>query len=309
VVTILRPLSTSELLDRTFHLYRNNFLLFVGIAAIPQLFIFALHSVDIALWLRVVIASRGLRTLIFVVATFVAVEISHAATVSAVSSLHLSRGTGIAAAYSSAKSSLLRVVGIALFAFWAPLFIAVVLGVITASVSAGILAATGMFSGIGSAIWIRGAILGIAFMAAPLLALRWWLAWSLVVPVTVIEGGGLRTSLRRSRSLTKGRRGRIFVIYILVALLTWVVALLFQAPFYSMIPWKQFFRTAHAGSLALTVSAVGNFLSTCLVGPLLTVAFTLTYYDERVRKEGFDLQLMITTLEGGSRSAAPALAS
>jgi hypothetical protein len=41
----------------------------------------------------------------------------------------------------------------------------------------------------------------------------------------------------------------------------------------------------------------------------LTVAFTLTYYDERVRKEGFDLQLMITTLEGGSRSAAPALAS
>src|SRR5690242_20758800 len=38
MVTVLRPLSTSELLDRTFHLYRNNFLLFVGIMAIPQLF-------------------------------------------------------------------------------------------------------------------------------------------------------------------------------------------------------------------------------------------------------------------------------
>ncbi len=31
----LRPLSLGELLDRTFFLYRRNFLLFVGIAAIP----------------------------------------------------------------------------------------------------------------------------------------------------------------------------------------------------------------------------------------------------------------------------------
>ena len=33
MVTVLRPLSTSELLDRTFHLYRNNFVVFAGIAA------------------------------------------------------------------------------------------------------------------------------------------------------------------------------------------------------------------------------------------------------------------------------------
>jgi len=43
MVTVLRPLSTSELLDRTFHLYRNNFLVFVGIAAIPQLAVLALQ--------------------------------------------------------------------------------------------------------------------------------------------------------------------------------------------------------------------------------------------------------------------------
>ena len=34
----LRPLSLAELLDRTFFLYRRHFLLFVGIAAIPNLF-------------------------------------------------------------------------------------------------------------------------------------------------------------------------------------------------------------------------------------------------------------------------------
>ena len=31
----LRPMSTSQVLDWTFHLYRNNFLLFAGISALP----------------------------------------------------------------------------------------------------------------------------------------------------------------------------------------------------------------------------------------------------------------------------------
>ena len=33
--TVLRPMSTSQVLDRTFSLYRQNFLLFAGIAALP----------------------------------------------------------------------------------------------------------------------------------------------------------------------------------------------------------------------------------------------------------------------------------
>src|SRR5438045_2668746 len=31
----LQPMSTGQVLDRTFHLYRNNFLLFAGISALP----------------------------------------------------------------------------------------------------------------------------------------------------------------------------------------------------------------------------------------------------------------------------------
>ena len=41
MLTILRPLSTSELLDRTFHQYKNDFLVFFTIVAIPQLVLFA----------------------------------------------------------------------------------------------------------------------------------------------------------------------------------------------------------------------------------------------------------------------------
>src|SRR5438552_9078889 len=39
----LRPLSLGEILDRTFSLYRKNFLLFAGITAIPQLLVLALR--------------------------------------------------------------------------------------------------------------------------------------------------------------------------------------------------------------------------------------------------------------------------
>src|SRR5579875_2961080 len=38
----LRPLSLGEILDRTFTLYRRNFMLFVGITAIPQLLALAI---------------------------------------------------------------------------------------------------------------------------------------------------------------------------------------------------------------------------------------------------------------------------
>ena len=35
MITPLRPMSTGEILDRTFNLYRNNFVLFAGIAVLP----------------------------------------------------------------------------------------------------------------------------------------------------------------------------------------------------------------------------------------------------------------------------------
>jgi len=49
-----------------------------------------------------------------------------------------------------------------------------------------------------------------------------------------------------------------------------------------------------------------SFISECLVGPLATIAFSLIYYDERVRKEAFDLQLMMMTLDAQPLAASPA---
>jgi len=305
MTTILRPLSTSELLDRTFYLYRNNFGLFVGIAAVPQTGVLALHLVDSALWLRVWIPSRGLRVALFYVASFVAVQISHAATAAAVSNLHLERGADIWSAYKGVGRSLFRVIGISLVAFAMPFVLAVIVGVVAMFVSLGLLAAFGVFNdGAVAGAGMRVTVLMLIVIAAPLLAIRWWVRWALVVPATVLEGGGLGTSLRRSKWLTQGRHWRIFVVFILVLTLTWAVSVLLQTPFYSMVKWGDLLRAGQITTSAAIVSSAGNFLSQSLVSPLLTIAFTLIYYDERVRREGFDLQLMISKLEQAPAPAA-----
>jgi Ni/Fe-hydrogenase subunit HybB-like protein len=64
-------------------------------------------------------------------------------------------------------------------------------------------------------------------------------------------------------------------------------------------------RSSGGWQVALLVS---TFISECLVGPLATIAFALVYYDERVRKEAFDLQLMMTTLDAPGLPVFPAQA-
>jgi hypothetical protein len=59
-----------------------------------------------------------------------------------------------------------------------------------------------------------------------------------------------------------------------------------------------------APAWVMTIMRVGQALSTILAGPLLTIALSLLYFDLRMRKEGFDLKLMMENLGGGSALAS-----
>jgi hypothetical protein len=223
--------------------------------------------------------------------TFMALEIAHAATAMAVSNLHLERNTSIGSAYSAARGSLLRVLWIAFAAFLLPILIAVP---ITLTII-GVLSLVMMDSGVGdTATMVFSVLMLLAIFVAPL---RWWLRWSLVVPITVLEGGGLRVSMRRSKALTHDRQGRVFLVYVLIVALTWVGGAICQIPFYLTIGRHAFQRSGLISQTARLLQVTGSFLSASLVGALLTIALTLIYYDERVRREGFDMQLMMAALE------------
>ena len=274
MTTPLRPLNLGELLDRSFFLYRKHFLLFVGIIGVPYLCLLAFQLVG------VVIAPQtpGGSVLYFVwalgaiVLSLAAAAASHGATVVAVSKVHLGGTISVSDAFAGIKGRILGLVGVMI--------------------------------GLGFGI-------GIGFMLLLIPGIILSLMWALTIPVAVVENRGLVDSVARSSDLTKGSRGRVFVIYFLFAVLFYIVLMVCLLPLLYML--GSFVKDHGAGVVPIWYQAgapVGTFLTECLVGPLMTIGLSLLYYDQRVRKEGFDLQHMMASLESpqGPQSEAPAAA-
>ena len=294
MVTVLRPLSISELLDRTFHLYRNNFLVFVGIVAMPQLFILLVMLAGAGMMARSDPTTSIFMTLGGYFLYYVVIFLCQAPIIAAVSNLHLEKPVSIGAAYSSSKGSLPRVTWIVFLIFLSMVGLFAVVGMAIGAV-VGLLAAT---SG-----RLVATVVGFAIaLPAVFVAVRWMLNWSLVIPATVLEGGWFRTSIRRSKALAAGNRGRIFLIYFLMGVLGGIVSFMVQMLLLMLLPLFGIRDLPKIQAATQALQAIGIFVSTCLVGALGTIALSLVYYDQRVRKEGFDLQLMMATLEPGSQA-------
>jgi hypothetical protein len=272
MTTALRPMSVGELLDRSFFLYRKHFLLFVGIAALP-------HAVTLAFQLGGVVLRSQMAagflgwTLMWSLATMVCylavAAASQGATVMAVSNVHLDRPTSVAESFASIKGRI----------FYLSL---IMIGV-----------------GIGISV-------GFILLIVPGIILA--LMWALTIPVAVLEDKGLRDSVSRSAELTKGSRGRIFVIGVLFLILIYTIFVLWEMPIFILIGvFTRGHNPAEFPVWSQIAFPIGSFLTQCLVSPLLTIALSLVYYDQRVRKEGFDLELMMSTLDGAQgQTPAPA---
>ena len=274
MVAVLRPLSTGELLDRTFSLYRSHFALFVGIFALPHLCVLAFQCVGLAFQPhagQTFQMSRVLMTVFWAlgaaVLSMVVAAASQAATVVAVSQVHLDRPAGVMDSFAKVKNQIAGVIGL--------------------SISIGFL-------------------VGLACIALVVPGILLAIRWSLAVPVKVLENKNVGDSMSRSSELTQGNRGRIFVIWLLFVVLSIGVAMLLQWPIElaAGVSARSGLRLVAVGWQV--ASLVATFISQCLVGPLATIAFSLVYYDERVRKEAFDLQLMMTTLDAPALQGAPA---
>lgn len=265
----LRPLSTGELLDKTFSLYRQNFKLFFGIAVLPQLALFLLVTVG-SLFLGAgghvgpnALVGAGLFALFgYILCSLVAGAVTHAATTFAVSGLYLDQPTSMAGAFSQSKGRMLAVIGVTIaFAFVA---------------------------GIGF----------VLFLIPGILVLMWY---SLAVPASVVEHLGVGKAFDRSSKLSKGNGWRIFGVYILLVLLVIVASIAVRyVVALALTPLKS------AVFVYDSLSGAASFLLGSLVAPIITIALTLLYYDQRVRKEAFDLEHMMSALH---LSVAPSTAA
>jgi hypothetical protein len=146
-----------------------------------------------------------------------------------------------------------------------------------------------------------GALFGlVAFVAFA--ALTGYVVWmllrvSLASPACVVEQIGAWPAVKRSAALCQGAKGRIFLLFLLVAALGWLLSMGVTLPLtilFYLIPGMDNPQHAQAAGVAMLLIVYGAaFAAQSLVKPVYGIALVLFYYDQRIRKEGFDIEWMM----------------
>jgi Membrane domain of glycerophosphoryl diester phosphodiesterase len=314
--TNLRPLTLGEILDRTAELYRSNFLLLAGISSVYAgiLLVLSLTQIGVqrgllALHMKdYLIGATIVGIVVLWLAIFITGGIAVAANTRAVSWLHLGEPASIGAAYRAVlprAGRYLWLMTITYFRAWFPF-------VVSYGAYAALLfvymRTKGPHSSHGAPVIDpkSAMILGVATIAFIVLVLAFGiygilmtLRYSLAVPASTVENLKARAAIRRSIQLSKGSRGRIFLLGLLALIIQLGLTFVTQGFFL-------FAGLQHKGVLPLWMSVLQQFLAfltNTFVGPIYATGFTLFYYDQRVRKEGFDIEHM---MEAAGMTALPA---
>jgi hypothetical protein len=307
----LRPLTLGEILDRTAQLYRSHFWLFAGIASVYSGVILLLNLMQLGVHeflragslARYVKLSDGIGLLIQLFVAFVLGGLAMAANNRAVGWVHLGEPATIRVAYTSILPRTGRYVWlmtIVTFMMWLPLALAYAgyLGVIFLWIRP-VLPKGGLSGLSGSnpapvdqqAMLIVG-LVTLLFVAVCLGCLAYaivmGLRYSLAVAASVVEDLKARQAIRRSVNLSKGSRGRIFVLALLVIVIQTGLVLITQMVFIVMT-----FRHGELSAGARILQQLVAFATNTFIGPIYATGFTLFYYDQRVRKEGYDIEWMM----------------
>ena len=282
----LRPLSTGEILDRTFFLYRSNFWLYVGLASIAAgvNVLASIGRLSFIHFARIpaTAPSAGLVGSLFTLVgslLYLAVySVTHAATVSAVSSIYLGQQTSMGKALDDVKGHWFRYCLIALWQGWSASWIFILLiGPVFAMTALGLRNMTGFI-----ALLVFFAILSVVYGVIA------YIRNSLAVPAAVIENLTVPDAMRRSKQLAAGTKGRIFLLLLLLFALTLVASAL-QFPFALLLLRSRSAEHIFAQVISLFIA----FLTSSLIGPVASIGLCLFYFDERIRKEAFDIEFLM----------------
>ena len=141
-----------------------------------------------------------------------------------------------------------------------------------------------------SLIWLGLLVIGGLTLAAIALfipALWLGVSWSVAFPVLIAEGQPGTAALRRAFRLVRGRWWPTAGALALAFLFQTIVGLVLGIPLGLL--------TVHWGSdslAAVILRAAVNVASSVITTPFMAAVLVLIYFDLRVRKEGFDLELL-----------------
>jgi uncharacterized membrane protein len=314
--TNLRPLTLGEILDRTAQMYRTNFLLFAG-----------MFSVYAAVSLVLGLAQLGLATLIKgktwavwaslsvggvrLILIFLLLGAAIAAISRAVASVNLGEPVSIRSAYASTLPKLARylwLMTITFFRAWGPI-VAIYGGLVAAAL---ILSPAKKHAAAGTAAPVTASAdptmfavigLGILLLFLPAMVYTIWMniRYALAIPACVVEDLMARQAIKRSIALSKGARWRIFTLLLLVFIIKMGLVGLTQSFIFVMA----FRHPGHLSTGMNALSQVIQFFTNTFLGPIGATGVTLFYFDQRVRKEGYDIEWMMQAA-GLTVESAPA---
>lgn len=146
-----------------------------------------------------------------------------------------------------------------------------------------------------------GLLTGLGFLLLIVPGVIAFTGFSLAVTAATLEGLDSGEARSRSWQLTKDFRGQIFSLMFVYGVIVWIITAgvgVVSAVLIGMTSSGDPAAIADAATSfpVILFTAISAFL-TLLINPLLYCILIVAYYDLRVRKEAFDLDLLASTLE------------
>lgn len=139
---------------------------------------------------------------------------------------------------------------------------------------------------------VAGVWVELGFMACVVPGVILLFRYAFISQVFVLEGQSGKDARVRSTFLADGNVNRIFVIYLVSTILTFIIIGVLTFPFEMGMS-----STLGAGGL---LYGIAQGIAMTLTAPISILAFVLLYYDVRVRKEGFDIQMLAANMGQGA---------
>ena len=274
----LRPLGVGEILDAAFKLYRRHFWTLVGIVVVVTTPVQVLSTLVIASSSENAFDPTNTEAGIDDVETFIAgIAVTSIASVLVfiltTAACFRAVGAGFLGHSVDWKDSLrfaLRRLGPLL---WVSFLVFLAYTLATAVAVAPAFASP----------WLLIATIPALFVVATWLGIGWSMLYAVLMTEDV-RGVG---ALRRSMQLVRGRWWPTFGVLVLGYILVAVIQAIITIPVTAAAFINPDNETVNA-----TLQTIAGIISSALATPLLAAIVTLVYFDLRVRKEGFDLQLL-----------------
>jgi hypothetical protein len=294
----LRPMNLGGILDRGVQIFRAQYLLFFGLGIIPGIAqvawaVASVHpkKVDVptAGHAALVAASYGSALVLWVV-HLVLGAITSAAVCLAASRINLGEEVTVRSAFGAFKSKGGRLVGLSflqgLYAGW-PFIIVIVIAVFIAGAAGS--SASSLY--LLAPIYVLGAIPCVALYAR----------YALAFPASAIENLPAQSAIQRSISLSEGGKWRICLGF-LVPLLPTLMLTLGSA---GVIGHFRLHSSLLAASpfVVAGINGAVYLIAALVFHPYSAIVLTLLYYDQRIRREGYDVERMMDA--AGLNTASP----